>query len=280
MANPVHLSDVFRSGLDVEVQAPNYEDPNNPLIYTIWMQRPAAHQHEEAMNKARAKQARIRRQYTDKESDEYVSMWLQVADFEELDDLVESLLAFSENDHRQKAYNEILFSKEVGSDWGPGGSRYLDLLGAVADRMDWILKHNEELAEEDDHLRVWPENDEELLALQAEADTFEKEVEVRMAEMKEAAIAELKTHSTEALRKRLFKKMVDTEAGLAWLQEYRTLMVFYACRYSDDHRRLYFKSPESLWELPDSVRSQLFNAWQDLDAGTDDIKNSLSLLPS
>jgi hypothetical protein len=54
-------------------------------------------------------------------------------------------------------------------------------------------------------------------------------------------------------------------------------MLYYACRYPDDKKKMYFGDPSEVLEIPDYIRKQLFEAYERLEAGSDDVKNSLSL---
>jgi hypothetical protein len=278
--SPMHLSEFFKSGELFTLEVPDHSNPDKPFKFELWLQKPNPLQQDAAMKKARAKQARIRQKFRDETSDEYLGLREEVEQLGGVEELVDTLLQLEEAKLRQQAYQEVLYSEEVGSDWGTDGKSYLDLLAAIKDRYDEIMKANESLAEEDKHLAIKFQEDEELLRLNAEEAKFEEETAERTAKLLEIERSRLHGHSTEALRQMLFKRMTDTEAGLAWLQEYRMLMLFNACRRVDNHKRLYFDDLDRIWELPDYVRTQLMDAYNNLDQGLDDIKNSLSLLRS
>jgi hypothetical protein len=284
---PLHLSEYFKSGQLFEMKVPNHRNLENPIVFKLWLQKPNPLQQDEAMKKGRAKQARLKQQYRDESSDDYLSLMEEIAQLGGMDELVDALAQIEAGKLRQQSYNEVLYKPsgvdDEGKDiylWGEDGSEYLDLLEAIRDRFEEVSKANEALAEEDQHLAIKFEQDEVMQQLQARENEFEAEVEARTQKLIEVEKAKLRGNSVASLRKMMFNRMVETEAGMAWLQEYRVRMLFAACRQADNHNRLYFEDIDKIWELPDFVRTQLLEAYDKLGGELDDVKNSLSLLPS
>lgn len=270
-----HLSDLFKSGQLVKVQVADPEDPERDIDLELWFQRPTAVQQQEALTKARAKQARLQEKVSDRDSDEFLSIKQSVSELNTIDDLVEALYAFEEGELRQEAYNEVLYNKDVGSDWGEEGEIYLDLLGGIRDRFEEIVGEGV-----DDESMKAVDEDEEIKNLQAVQEKFESEVEAQLEQKATVKRAALANGTAEDLREALIKKLIGVEGGMAWMQEYRIRMLYYTVRYPDNHKKLYFKNPDDIWDLPDSVRDQLQNLWDETDQDLSDLKNSLSLLRS
>ncbi len=280
MSKQPHLSELFQAGKLFSFTIANYSDPERPLEYELWFQHPHPMQREEAMTKARAKQARKRMLLSDKEGDQYLSLWQSVLEVGGVEQLADRLADWDLYSLRQKAYHEVLYSDEVGSDWGKEGQVYIDLVAAIQSRIDEIVQLNEGLSDEDQHQAIVFEEDRELQLLREEQEKFESEVEDQMEAHLSREKARLKQHSTEELRQMLLKKLIDSEASLAWMGEYKVQMVRYVVRYPDDHKKFYFSDVEAIWDLPDHVRTQIFAAYDEFERDGDDLKNLLSLQPS
>lgn len=281
-----HLKDLFKTGDLVTIPVVNPDDPENPINVEIWIRKPTTSQHDEALTKGRSAAARRRNQFRDKESDLYISVMEQVNAIETKTELAEKILSYEDQKLHQQAYHEVMFP-EVDEDddeneprWGKDGQHYMDLLTAVRDRYEEILKHNEELTPDEQHLRLSLETDEELARLAAEQEEFQKDVEERYELLKARELAKWTAKSNEDLRATLHKRMVELDVGAAFYQEYKSRLIYFSCRYPDDKDRLYWDSPDEIWEQPQFVQSAILNAIDTLEMGQDDLKNSLSLLSS
>ena len=67
---------------------------------------------------------------------------------------------------------------------------------------------------------------------------------------------------------------------MAWYEEYRVYQVYYACRYPEDHNKLYFSRADKILGMPPGVRQQLFDAFDEIDVAGLDLKNLLTSLSS
>lgn len=262
-----HLLSLFNTGRLVEVKIPDEE--GNDQVFEIWMRRPTAGQKEEARTKAQAKMARFRQKARSEGSDEQLSLVLEVAS-DSTDELVGQLLAFASQNLREQARNEVLHSDEVGSDWSGEGLDYSSILLAASQRTEEIIKHNRELEEGQDALRLLPESDEELKTLRDTLGVFDREVEDRLGVLLDEEEHELRSLSDDELRSRLLKEVEDLEARMKWYEEYRLRMLHYACRFPDDRKKLYFAEATDILELPLRIQQELFMS---LDAMEIDSKN-------
>lgn len=280
-----HLKDLFKTGQMATIKVYNHDHPDEPLEIQIWMRKPSSSQHEEALTKGRGAQARKRNEFRDKSSDAYVALQEEINSLETKEDVVDKLLAYEEQRLNQQAFNEVLYP-EVDDDeeeeprWGSNGAIYIDLLEGVRARYEEIVAHNAELSPDEPHLRIKLEEDEELVRLNEEQKEFQKEVDEKKEILLERERAKLMAESATTLREKLRKKMVELEVGMAFFQEYKGRLLYFSCRMPEDKSTLYWSSPEDLWEQPQFIQSQILSAYDDLEMGSDDLKNSLSLLPS
>lgn len=260
----------------------NPEDPETPHVIDIWMRKPSAQQYDEALGKARGKQGRRRQLYRDPDSDEYLAISEQINDLDK-DQLVAEVMAFEQNDLRSQAYNEALYGDEDEDEprWGKEGADYLDVLAGLRQRYDEIEEYNSKLSDEDRAtMELKPEEDDEIARLNRYIDEFGAQRDEILKTLTARKEAEYQRKATDQLRKELMKKMIDLEVNLIHYQEFKTWMVFFAARYPEDHHKRYFSNPDEIWDLPDHIRIQLFNAYDELETGAADLKNSLSPLPS
>lgn len=277
----VHLRDLFKTGKEVKFDI-DVGDGEQEVV--IWMRKPTAGQQDEALNKARGQQARRRSLYKDKDSDHYMAHWADVESLETKEELVEQLLKFDLHRIKSQAYNEVLYNPELAPkdedgelQWGEQGQLYLDLLVAIQNRMEEILLFNDQLSEEDQNLAINLQEDDELNRLDEERLAFEQSVDDRVEELSEEFKVEHLGMAFENLQKLFMKKLVDTDTSLAWYEEYRKWMLFFACKDPDDRTKNYFSNPDEVMSLPGNILQVLEDQLNDLDKTGDTLKNSRSL---
>lgn len=277
-----HLSDLLTTGKEVRFEASTID--GDELEVLIWLRKPPAQLHEEAVAKARGAQARRKAVYRDKNSDEYIALMDDMEQFETKEDLLRELMRFEEGDLQSQAYNEVLYDEafaprdeEGNLVWGPEGREYIELMAAIAQRMYEIEEFNEKLGMEDREMRKTFEDDEELQRLQGQRESFEDAVAARYDDLYEAKKAELKGQRFEDMRQNLVKRMTDLDSSLAWHEVYRKWLLLFTCRMPDNHKERYFKSFEEIDLLPPFVLQTLVEEMEDLTQGVDSTKNLLSL---
>lgn len=282
-AKALHLKDLFKNGELISLSIDNPDGSDTPLSVEIWMQKPSTTQYEEALTKARARQARKKRKILDPNTDEFEAYRDQLKQYDDRDAIVDALVRFEENRLRTQAYNLVLYAPVAEGEepkWGKDGSHYTDLLAAIKSRYDELAKYNKELGDEDSSLRIDIETDEEMIRLNVELDTFTTEVNTHYEQLR---VDEVKLNASVTmadLKQKLLDKFIDVDTGLEFYQEYKVYMLLYACRYPIEHHKLYFEDVDTIWSLPDWVRNHLFNKFDDIEESLDDVKNSLSLLSS
>lgn len=274
---PRHIRDLFTTGKKITIKALNEDGEFEE--FSFWMRKPLPSDHQEVIDIAAAKAVRVRAKFRDKENPSYIALYEQVAN-SSADDLIDVLIEMKRDEFRREAYNIVLYDETYGSDWSSDGNDYISIVLAVANRLIEIEGHNKELSDEDGHLIIRPEEDEELKRLSAIQEEFEKEVE----ELVDQYITkERKVHagkSVDKLREEVIKKLIETEVAYARLQAYKSNMIWRSSRDLEDKSTHYFKDVDELETLPYAVRTQIFDAYDNLEPKGDDIKNLLSLLPS
>lgn len=277
MANggPRHLRDLFRTGYEGTVYVPD-PDTGEILEIKIWFRKPDPGLTQEAAQKSQAKQARTRIKLKDKESDEYMALaasWMVEDDPERLK---ETLLLLEDSKLRDQAQQDVLHG-DFGSNWGQvekNGIEPLDWLGSVSTlfaRREEIRVHNLDY-EPSDERWIKPEEDPDLLRLQAIYDQYNNEVDERLAELRQQASKEFDGLTVQAMQEKLEKRGMEMEARVSFMAEYQLQMLYHACREVDNHSKYYFKSPAEITELPDSVQTQLYERYQELEFTNSDLK--------
>lgn len=269
-----HLTELFTHGQEVTLSV--YANNQNYEI-EVWMQRPNPVQRDKAQKMARAKRAASKAAMVSGE--DALSVESEIDEMEK-EEICKSIIEFSANDLEEQAKNEVLYDKEIGSDWTAEGHDYFSLLEAHGNRMNELLEFNESLEEGQEEQFIEVSKDEELVAIMDLIEKFETEKKERLVLIKEAKTEALMRRKESELRKEFKKKWVDVEAGLAYYQEYRLWMLYYAIRNTDNHSQFYFDAPGDVLELPQMVQVQFFSAYEAIDMGIEDIKNWLSLLNS
>lgn len=284
-AKEMRLQDLFKTGEEVRFEL-EYE--GEPVEILIWLRKPTAGQQEEALAKARGKQARRKLTFRDKDSDEFLAMQSDVESYESISELKDQLLRFESQQLRTQAFNEVLHDEnfapkdEDGENlWGEDNALYLDLLIAIQQRMEEIQQFNKDLVEgDDDELVIKFEEDEALVKLQKDRDEFETHVTDRYDDLNSEKMKSYDGKKSVDLRKLLLKKLIEADTSLIWYEEYRVRMLYFACRSPEDKTKPYFSNPRELLEIPPAILTYLENALDELDRPGEALKNLPSPLLS
>lgn len=276
-----HLSDLLKTGKEVVFDA---EIDGDEVEIKLWMRKPVSAQHEEAVAKARGALARRKAVYRDKNSDEHIALQEDLEQYTSKDELVEQILRFEENQLRSQAYNEVLYDEahsprnEDGElIWGDQGAEYLELLNAMTQRMGEIQEYNDSLEEGDLNLAKSFDEDEELIRMEEQRQSFDDAVNTRFEMLLEAKRAEFKQQTIATLQKDLTSRYIDLDSNLSWHDTYQKWMLFFTCRMPEDHGKRYFNDIDQIDYLPPFVQQVLISEMDDLDQGIDSTKNLLSL---
>lgn len=259
-----HLTELFTFGKEVKVEA--VDASGNTVEFEVYMAKPTSSQHQNALWQARSAQAkRITVLQSTEGFDDLIDAEIPT-DESELDELC---LALVREELHKQAYNDVLYSDEVGSDWSGEGFDLLALASALADRSREIVAHNE--ANPDDPINV--EEDETLVALNAKNDLFWGEVDERFNELADMERRKNLAFGVTEKRERLRKAYLDLETQAAWIDAFRSHLLQAAVRFPDNKKKHYFSSAQEVADLPDYVTTQLWDAYTELAVMNDDLKN-------
>ena len=280
----MHLQDLFRTGKEVKF---DLEVEKEDVEIRLWMRKPTPGQQDEAVAKARGKQARRKKILRDEDSDEYLALWGDVETFEDIEQLKEQILRFESQRLRSQAFNEVLHDEDfMPKDddgkpiYGKDNTQYLDLLTAIQQRMEEIQQFNDDLEDGDESLIKSFDEDEELVELQKDRDAFEEHVTTRTEDLEAEHMKEHDGKNTKQLRKLLLKKLVEADTSLVWYEEYRTWMLYFSCRHIDDKTKAYFTNHREILGIPSGVMVYLEDQLNELDSPGDAVKNLPSLQSS
>ncbi len=267
-----HLSDLFTTGTLIELSL------GGENTIELWLERPSTIQQDDAMNKAKAKRARLMAAYRDEDSDEHVALEGELLGMSK-DAIIEELIILEEENFKRQAVSEVLYGPE-GSDWGEYGVDYIDLLDATQSRLQEIREFNDGLSEEDEHLAIRIDKDEEVKRLETQARKFQDESDDRKKVLIEKEKGRLGLTELVKLVDDLRKARIDLEGQLVWFQEYRLRMLYYSVRYPKKRTSRYFDNMDQLTSLPAWVQQQILSDYDTFDAGGEDVKKLASLLSS
>lgn len=277
----MRLQDLFKTGHEVKF---DLEHEGEPVEIIIWMRKPTAGQQDEALAKARGKQARRKRAFKDQEGDAYVAVWSDVESFENVEELKDQLVRFEGQRLRSQAFNEVLHDEnfipkdEDGEPlWDDENSGYLDLLTGIQSRMEEISTFNASLEDGEDKLFKTPEEDEELIELQKEREVFEQFVTDRFEALTAEHMKAYDGKRMTQLKNELIKKLIDADTSLVWYEQYRTWMLYFACRDPEDKTKPYFSEQSALMDIPTAVLTYLEGQLDDMENTGDTLKNLPSL---
>lgn len=280
-----HLADLFSTGKIVTVVYPDFPEVE------VWVTRPTTQQNQNAQKAARVIRARRYTELTDENSDEAKATELQVNEMTK-DELVDALVAREQRNYQTQAYNEVLYAEpeqgigeeeertRYGRYWGPEGSQYLEILDAQIQRLEEIREHNIEQEAGGGTDIINAVEDEEMVRLNKVTAEFDKQASARVEELVQDERSQVARKPIDKLRRELLSMLIDTECDMLWFETYKNQMLYYAVRYPDDHRQLYFQDVDQLLDLPQVIQMQLHRELDEIDAGAEQTKNLLTPLLS
>lgn len=250
-----HLKDLLTVGHMAEVLYVGQDEVEDKV--EVWVSKPTSPQQQQASHEARI--ASSRRRVALKSEGDYAGLLEDEVPFEE-DALIDLLMLEKSVDLRRQAYEEILHSDEHGSDWESEG---FDLL-AISEALSEIVKgvENESVLEDN----------EEYQKLNDVQKRFFVEVDARAEELIEIERRKMRAFTVDEMRSQVIDEYIDREVRMVWYETYRNHILFYAIRYPDRKKKLYFDSVSDLLELPDYVFAQLWDQFNNISLGSDDLK--------
>lgn len=246
------LEDLFVRG-DFET----FDDGKGEPI-TVWLQKLSPVEMSSALRRANAARARVRALKNDRESEEFMDLWLEVTEWERREDLIEYLLAEPQLRIEERVEAEL----GVEGEWGEDG--YLQGL-----RDAWANGGR------DAHI-VDPESPEGVEAgrVLAELTRFSEAATEIAAPDIAAARAELEAKPYEELQEMALDRVIRYRASTAWIEEMHRCEIFYGTheavpdakepgKWVATHKR-YWTRREDLDRVQGEVLGPLFTKYAEL----------------
>lgn len=205
MTSKRRLEDLFVRG-DFQT----FDDGKGEPI-TVWLQKLSPIETSSALRRAGAARARVRAVKSDRGSDDYLDLWLEVEQWEAADSLIDYLLA------ETQAEVELRVEAQLGAEeeWAEEG--YLQGL-----RDSWA----------DGGEDAWVSDPEspagiEAARVMAELKRFTEAVAAEVDPEVAAARAQLEATPIEALRDQALDRVISYRSSQAWLDEFHLCELFY-----------------------------------------------------
>lgn len=93
---------------------------------------------------------------------------------------------------------------------------------------------------------------------------FTEEVENEIEARREGLKKDLMDEDSDVLLKRAVDQLIDTEANIQWLEEFRQWQVYYAVRLPANHTMLYFESKEEVERLDHRIFDRINETYESL----------------
>lgn len=252
MTKKRRLSDLYVVGTEVTIEDPDpaFED------ITVWVQKLSPVQHEDALRKANAQRApilalkRLELGHPDLEIYE-AELEGQLRNF----DIVELLTARKEGAIRAAKEDEVA----AQDDWAK--DNYIQSLMDSWEE-ELMAKH-----------AMDPE-DEEAARVKAELERFNDEVYKKVAGEVRHVRNDYEAMDPEARRREAVEQVLNYNADIRWMSEYRRQELYHAVRVSkEQNRELYFESADEVGELSAPVFNKLQMAYQGLTLNPLEVKD-------
>lgn len=216
----------------------------------VWLQKLNPIDQEKAMRGANAARARFLAIRKDTDSDEYNSLYSQVYDVGDVDQLVEYLIAPELGKLAIARESELAEEDEWAND------NYLQGL-----RDAW--EGNDETP---GLMEVYHRNpeDKEAAAVYAGLKKFMEQVEKSLEGERKALKKEYANRDIERLREDVLVQLIDVQADIEWMKEFRKAEVWLAVREPNDPKKRYFSTREEVDELSLEVQTRLMEAYRSL----------------
>lgn len=231
------LTDLYIVGTEVVI------DDGDGEPVKVYIRKLNSGQHARAMRRANAERSKMLATKKHPDSEEYVAQRVIVEQFTRND-----LLDYLAEDERQRRAAPLEAEIAAEEEWTND-----DYLQGLRDA--W----NEELAER----FIENAEDSEAKHVREELERFQEAVNKCIIGWVDKFKADQEDVPDEVLRERVFDKLIDVQASLAWLTEYRSCELWLAVR-DEDRKTEYFYTRDEVDLLPDEVAAQLQAAYREI----------------
>lgn len=237
------LADLYVVGREVTI-----EDPQGDV--TVWVQKLNPIQQEQAFGRAAAQRAKVlsikKLSPTDEDRLPFETQADEVAS--DRDTMIDMLSAVEISQAEQSCEAEAAEEDE----WANDG--YLQGL-----QQAW------EDGAKDAYLDPGDPGYKEARRVFDELKRFANQVDKAVEGHKKRIRKEFASVTDAELRKRIVDQLIEAEADLKWLTEYRRSQVWLSVREPQDHRKLYFENRSDVDDLAIEVLVRLINEYQSLE---------------
>jgi hypothetical protein len=242
---PRRLADLYVVGKELAVAGP---DGNEEV--TVWIQKLNPIQQEQAFGRAAAERAKVLTlKNVEPTHDDRVTFEAQADEIaQDRDTMIDMLSAKEIGEAEQACEAEVSEEDEWSKDGYLLGLQEAWDNGARVDYLDDSSPNYKEARRVFDELK-----------------RFAAQVEKAVEGHKKRIRKDFAGTSDEALRKRIVDQLIEAEADLRWLTEYRRSQVWLSVREPTDHRALYFPERKDVDDLSIEVLVQLIAAYQNLE---------------
>lgn len=208
----------------------------------VWLQKLNPVDASNALRRANMARAKVRTVKSDKQSDEYLDMWVEILEWDDKPALIEYLAAEKIMRIRDRVEAELAAEEEWSED---------DYVQGLRDA--WESGLNERYFIDPD--------DEEAKRVYAELQRFGAQAEERGRSEIADVRDELEALDFTVLQEKAFDRVIAYRASAAWLEEYHRSELLYGVREADNHKAYYFKSPENIDQLSGEVLGLLYREY-------------------
>lgn len=234
------LADLYKRGKEVEFTSDIEGDG-----VKVWLRKPSPKESDLISRRANAARAVYLKRANDDESEEYLALYGQLADFGE-----ELLIAIATRDEQRKAQARAVSQVAHLEEWLTDG--YLEsLMDRYRGNEDEPGLHEAYMAGEEDP------NYEEARTVHDELQRYDKQVEDVFQADLENIKRDALDRGTDYLLGKATESWMRTQGDEAYTSEYYRQLFFLCTRETFDHAKKHFKSLEEVDELDEAIYERL-----------------------
>lgn len=231
------LTDLYVVGKEVE-----FDDGEGEPI-KVYVRKLNAGQHDRALRRANAERSKLLATKKHPESEEYTNQWAIVEQFSRVD-----LVEYLGEDEKQRRAAALEAELAAEDEWSKD-----DYLQGLRDA--WNEGLSERAETEPDDVEVKRVSD-ELERFNAAANKIIKQHVASFTD-------DMEDISDDVLQQRVFDKLVEVQASLAWLTEYRACELWLSVR-DEDKVNEYFNHRDEINSLPNEVIEKLMAVYREI----------------
>lgn len=256
MVKKRRLGDLYQVGREVTV-----DDGEGPV--TVWLQKLNPLETEQAARAAGVAKAKTLMTRRDKNSDEYLDIYAEVSEMPR-----EGLVDLAIGEKLAQALESADAEISAADEWSKDG--YLQgLRDAWAEKLYDVYQEGEDADEYEEAQRVF-----------TELQRFDQELTKRVEGERTKLERDYADVPIDELIETAADKVLSFRGDTAWLREWRRAQIWLGTRESEDHKKRYFDKREEVDQLPIQILNALQAAYEQLEVGPIEGKDSPPTQPS